>query len=48
MPSDFVTDFLVALVEENNYFTSGLLWDSEIAQLEFTRYLSFATHHTVA
>lgn len=39
MPSDYVTDFLVALVEENNYFTTGLLWDSEIAQLEFTRYV---------
>lgn len=37
MPSDFVTDFLVTLVDDNNYFTAGLLWESEVSNLEFTR-----------
>lgn len=37
MPSELITDFLVALVEDNNYFTTGVLWDCEVAQLDFSR-----------
>ena len=37
MPSDYITDLLVACVEEGNYFTAGLLWDCEISRLDFTR-----------
>lgn len=41
MPSELITDFLVALVEDSNYFTAGVLWDCEIAQLDFSRLVLF-------
>lgn len=37
MPSAFLTDSLVALVEDGNYFAPEVLWDCEIQQLEFNR-----------
>jgi hypothetical protein len=40
MPSDFITDSLITLVEDGNYFTGGLLWDCEVDQLDFNRYTS--------
>jgi hypothetical protein len=40
MPSEFITDFLVTLVQDNNYFSQGLLWPCEVQQLRFSRYTS--------
>jgi hypothetical protein len=40
MPSDFITDSLITLVEDGNYFTGGLLWDCEVDQLDFNRCIS--------
>ena len=37
MPSEFITDLLITLVDDNNYFTAGVLWEHELKQLEFTR-----------
>jgi hypothetical protein len=37
MPSDFITDSLISLVEDGNYFTAGMLWDLEVEQLAFNR-----------
>eukprot|EP01032_Pedospumella_encystans_P016132 gene16132-18416_t len=45
MPSDYITDLLVAFVEEGNYFTAGLLWDCEISRMDFT---SLGATHDVA
>lgn len=38
MPSELITDFLVTLVEDGNYFTAGVLWDCEVDRLDFSRY----------
>jgi hypothetical protein len=40
MPSDFITDSLITLVEHGNYFTGGLLWDCEVEKLDFNRYIT--------
>lgn len=37
MPSDFLTDSLITLIEDNNYFAAGVLWDGEVDRLEFNR-----------
>ena len=37
MPPDNITDFLVGLVEEGNYFPPEFLWKCETEKLEFNR-----------
>lgn len=37
MPSENMTNFLITLIENDNYFSPDLLWDSEVQQLEFSR-----------
>jgi hypothetical protein len=35
MPNEFITDFLLVLIEDENYFSSDLLWGFEVDLLEF-------------
>jgi hypothetical protein len=37
MPHDNITDFLITLIEEGNYFPRDFLWDCETKNLEFNR-----------
>ena len=39
MPPDNITDFLVGLIEEGNYFPPHFLWRCEVEALEFNRWI---------
>lgn len=37
MPSARITDYLITLIEDNNYFPEDFFWDHERDVLEFDR-----------